>query len=579
MKKQVVALASLALTGAAFATEFMWKAAVDGEISDPNMWNQAASPETGDSLVWGTSPNPYGNTPFTVYLDADRSYASASPRTGQVTFDLRGHSLSLVNWTALTYRNWATAGIWAGTTISNGTLNVTDLFQPNYPAPDHVGTVRIAEANTVVNAKKFYFGGMDATLTVSDGAKINTQDAANCQDQLLTGKAGRNTVTFTGQGTEYNMKGGLQLGNNAYTAGQGYEGLNALVIEKGATFNADGYIQVGWNSNGQNPTEIRIQDGGVMYKNGFLNIGTWSSDSRVIVTGEHSFASITNGAIYICDQSTTNCQLVVSDHAKFEFHTCMNGDNDINVNGCGGARLIVEDGAEFTIHNHYNGAGDVPGPYQEVRVGNRKTSTAKDAKIIVRNGATWKVVGRSTMYLGDGDFGAELVVSNATFDAGTTDSDLKMAVGEGYAFTEDTQTTLRLQGDDVLAKFFTIRLGFAPHIILEPGANGFNQTPLQLTKNVYWKTDGYVPSPEEEPELVLDVTNWKPMHSGEKTLIQTDRNAYRWDYGTNAMKRLVANARVIPADRADKFRIFLTDNLDAVKVAYKSHAGLLMILR
>lgn len=575
--KRLLVLAFPVLTGAALATDFVWKSAVDGEISDPAMWDQGdASPAvTGDALIWGKDPNPYGNTPFTVSLSEDRSYGTIFPKAGQVTFDLGGHSLSVSSWEALTYRRWATDGIYAGTTISNGALTVSNTFRPCYPAPDHAGVVKVVGPNTVVTAGYFEFGGLDSTMTVDGGAKVKTGTARH--DALFSGKGGRNTLTYTGSGTEYEMHGGLEIGNNGYTAG--CEGTNALVIEKGAIFSANGFIRVGASGDGRNPSEIRVQDGGVMRSCAFLNIGTWASDSRMAVTGKDSFASITNGSIYVCDQQTTNCQLVVSDGAKFEFHTSEKSDTMITVNGYGGGRLIVEDGAVFEVHNHYSTPDGAPGPYQTVKIGNRK-GLGSDAKVIVRNGAIWRVVGRSSTYIGCGDPGAELVISNATFDAGTTDSVLHIATGENYPFTEDTHATLRLQGDDAVARFFSIHLGYAPHIVLEPGENGFNQTPITLTKNVFYKEYEYVPeSADEYPELVLDVTNWKPVGHGERTLIQTDRTSYRWHDGTNAMKRLVSNAKVVPQSRAQDFEVYLSEDLTLVKVKYHVRRGLVVSVR
>ena len=578
----IVILSSFAIGGIASATDYIWKAAVDGEISDGTKWNPEASPaSTGDVLIWGKNPNPYGNTSFTVYLDANRSYDQINPKAGQVTFDLKGYTLSVGNWYALPEISLAVDDIWAGTTVSNGTLDVSGTLRFCYPGHGYACNVNVFGDNTIVNAKELVFGGLDSTMVVGDGAKINSLSTGS--DTFFEGRGGRNTVIFTGEGTEYNMNGGLKLGNNAYTAGLEVEGLNQFVVEKGAVFNANAYIQVGHNQNSRNPTEILIRDGGVMNKSVFLNIGTWASESRMIVSGSDTKVVLTNAPIYICDQSTTNCQLVVTDHAKFEFHTAGHSDTDISVNGFGGGRLIVEDGAEFTIHNHYNNAQGAAGPYQDIWVGNR-SGMGSDAKIIVRNGATWKVEGRSTLHIGCGDHGSELIVSNATFDAYTTDSDLYLACNGSSStykdWTVDTDATLRLQGDDAIVKFFSIRFGYAPSIVLEPGPNGFNQTPITLVKNVFWRNYDYEPtSTDEDPELVLDVTNWKPMSKGEKTLIQTDKTKWYWAKGTNAMKRLVANARVIPAARAAMFRVFLTDDLEALKVEYKSHAGLIILLR
>lgn len=570
MKTKFMMAAVLAAVTAS-ATNYSWKTAVDGEISDSTKWTPQGEPTAEDLLIIGSNPDTLGSTPFTISLSENRTYGSIFTYTGHYTWDLGGHTLSLANWNALLGRSCYPAqwDDWAAITITNGTMNVSDTFQI-YPNFGNTGYATVSGPDTVVNAKIFSFGGYQSTMTVSCGAKINTLSTGT--DVFFGDRGGYNVIKFTGAGTEYNMDNGLKLGNTAYNAD--YVGLNQLIVEKGATFNGKGYIYVGHDSGGKGPTEFRIQDGGRFSQKALLNIGTWSSDQRVVVTGTDTAASITNGAIYICDQSATNCQLVVSDHARFDFHTCANGDTDININGCGGGQLIVEDGAEFHIWSRYNG-GTI-GQYQDVLIGNKTASAGgKDSKLIVRNGALWKAEDRSTTTIGSKAPNCELVVSNATFDTSTTDSNVLMG-----NIADAINSILRLQGDNAIFKAFTIKFGYAPKIIFEPGTNGFNNIPLELTKNVYYnKGNDYVAPAEEEPELILDVTNWKPSVKGEKTLIQTHRNTYLWEKGTNAMTRLVANAKIIPAKRADQFRIYLTDNLEQVKVAYNGNQGFTFFVR
>lgn len=196
-----------------------WAAAVDGSFHDPSRWSESAAPSPVSIPVFDTP----GATPYTVTLAADQVVDSLTVRTGNVTLDLGGHTLTTTRFDRQT-RGELSIGEYDSTgislTVRNGSLNLPHARLFHWPG----STLNIGAGANVTFGYQVL---LDGPLNVTGGGRL-----------FLPGTDTTNPLGTTGLGMAHIDEGSLLVsgpGSAVYAAGP---------VNAGRTANLTGTLRV-----------------------------------------------------------------------------------------------------------------------------------------------------------------------------------------------------------------------------------------------------------------------------------------------------------------------------------------------
>lgn len=565
MKNFFVAVAPVFLVGSVFATDYTWREAVDGEISNPDVWAPSGVPGEGDQAKFAEQGA------YCATESADRTVGSVSVTNADVTIDLGGKSWTLTGPLS-TYCGLSEA-VLTRTTISNGTLNVNHGSTDNASGiivslKDSIatkGNLRITGKNTSVATKALWMGGMNSLFALDGGAKCEVAGEVRWGGNGQGG--GGNEVLIAGEGTRFRQTAlGSLTGNNVgdrlkfyfvdgadvsfcsmFSLSAGYGGRwNEMWVTNGSQVVFCNNLAVAQNANGRKVHENVCR-----------------------IAGEGTMVSVT-GLLYVAQSAISN-RLHITDHAVVT-QTVNSGatmmycgwDGSSAGLGCGN-EIRVDNGGEYycvpspsaTYHSLYMGGG-------AYSCGNR-IFVGSDAKFVISRASNDCRIG----YAGGHDNG--IVVSNGTFDVTTG---WKMYFG----WTDKTPAVcgsgnyVEFYGDHPIAYFGEVpAFNTGSKVIFHVEQNGYAVAPLNLRYPACNTSD--IPA-----QLVLDVTNWAPEAVTSIPLVQTMRDV---DASRNKplLEELLNNVTFIGAKHPESYTVSLSADSKTLCLQYKQRKGLVLIFR
>ena len=570
MKKQVVVLASLALASAAFATDFMWKAAVDGAFGTAANW----SPDTG---VPGEEDKAIFSVPGSYCVcesDASRTIGSVNVTNADVTVDLGG-------------KTWTVKGPWSTynsvynttmthTTIMNGTLDVQDGNSSDasgiiVSTKDNVatkGNLHITGANTRVTTRALWMGATQGSFILDGGATCEVAGEVRWGGKM--GGGHDNVVSITGAGTRFRQTAsGDATGNGIGDRNKYY------FTDQASVYFASMYYLAGdyggrWN-------QLWITNGAsVVYGNGFTV--SKGDNSRSVqqdvctIAGADTRVTVT-GTLWVAGNSISNT-LHVTDHAIVT-HALASGSTVCTI-GRDGTRVGLACGNEFRV----DGGAEyhcIPNPaqnynYHSLYVGDGAYSTGN--RIFVGADSIFELARNNNEgfvgYNGAHDNG--IVVSNGTFNV-TKDWNLSFGTSKNNDTPCGSGNYIEFYGDHPLAYVGVLKFHTGSKLVYHVDEKGYGTSPLMIR---YFVTN----ESETPSQLVLDVSRWHP--DGKATIplaYSMQTSAERIQKNKVWFDELREHVIITGAAHPDWYSVAVSEDDKTLQLIYKPRKGLEIIIR
>ncbi len=205
MKKPLLHLGCLLLAGTTTLAQQQWNAAANGFYDDPTRWTPSSEPTSGTHVAFDQSGT------YTVTLRKNGQASNFYHRSGNVTFDLGGHTLAAA---AYSFDGSLASG---SSVVRDGTLTAANLLigggnalsARNVTLSNVTGTftnvIGVGQALTGPTAA----GTSGHSLTITDGSVISTTSSFSLGVQV--DNAANNTAVIEG-GSSVTVGAGLVIG-------------------------------------------------------------------------------------------------------------------------------------------------------------------------------------------------------------------------------------------------------------------------------------------------------------------------------------------------------------------------------
>ena len=566
MKNFFVAVAPVFLVGSVFATDYTWREAVDGEISNPDVWAPSGVPGEGDQAKFAEQGA------YCATESADRTVGSVSVTNADVTIDLGGKSWTLTG--PLSTYNGASDAALTRTTISNGTLDVqhgsaadaSGLIVSLQDSVSTKGNLRITGKNTSVTTKALWMGGVNGSFTLDGGAKCDVAGEVRWGGVYQGGSDNR--ITIIGERTRFRQtaNGGF-TGNNIGARAKFYFADGADLY-----FNSLFYLSGGY---GGQWNELWVTNGShVVFGNG-LAVGHAANGRSVhanvaCIAGEGTAVTVT-GALYVATSAISNlfhvtdCAVVTQTVDWGTTDVYCGWDGYAEGQGCGN-EFRVDNGGEYHCVPSPNGS------YYSVYMGGGSFSCGNrifvgaDAKFVISRANNDCRIG----YNGGHDNG--IVVSNGTFDV-TTGWRMYFGCSDMSPAVCGSGNYIEFFGDHPLAYLGEIMaFNSGSKLVFHVEQTGYAVAPLTIRYTA--SNTSEVPA-----QLVLDVTNWVPEKKTVIPLVQSIGGDWFVEYNKPLMEELVNNVTLVGTEHPEWYTVSLSADNKTVQLQCKPEKSLVLFLR